>query len=582
MVSLAELVDRAGDGDTVAIPPILTPGTGTVVINRSLHLVCTSGAEVSDDIVVGGAATLLMSGITGTGVLAASAGAQLVARDCRFNSQGPAVVATGAGSRLELNACRFTGGDSNAVRLRGGASARVVNCDFAFLESPAVVVEGSGSSVEVTGCRFASMTGHAVLVEGGGVGRVADCSFDHFVSARWTAVIAVSSGSSVEVTDCRFASMTAHGVFVRGGGLARVADSNFFDCSASAAVTAQDPDSSVEVTGCRFTNITGRGVAVSDGGLARVADCRFEAVGDLAAVLAEGEGSRIDLAGCRIASVKSVGMAASAGAELDVRDSSFDCPGGGGLAEGNIRLGRDGSRLRLAGSCRFRGATVRVAGGLGYREAATGAVVKIATAFRAPCTQCNGSGGRPGASLTACSRCEGRGEGPPHSSTGNAPAVPPLSGSLHYPAAVCAACRGSGLITDDPCTDCGGDGGKPLNRAIEIAIPVGVRTGHTLIAAGQGAAGLGGGPSGDLHIVLSVLDPPFRTVEDFFEKTLGVHVAGEGVGRTSNAERREPDDAARRELDEAVRREAIRLGYLPSGDADDPPAPQQRSELDDR
>ena len=58
MVSLAELVDRAGDGDTVAIPPILTPGTGTVVINRSLHLVCTSGAEVSDDIVVGGAGSL--------------------------------------------------------------------------------------------------------------------------------------------------------------------------------------------------------------------------------------------------------------------------------------------------------------------------------------------------------------------------------------------------------------------------------------------------------------------------------------------------------------------------------------------
>ena len=538
-VSLADLITRAGPGGTVTIPDGLTRGVGPVRITTSVRLVSASGAEVADDIVVVGPAVLSLSGITATGVVTAERGARLIARDCRFSSTSgrTAVIATGAGCALELTECRFTGAEGSAVRLRGGATARLTECEFASFQAPAVAVSDPATSVEVTDCRFAGMTGHAVLAEGGASARVAGCGFDGFLSERWTAIIAVSSGSGVQVTGCRFGAMTAHGVFVQGGSRARIDTCDFQQSADLTAVTAMDDGSDLEVTNCRFTGISGRGVEVCDGAMARISECDLQTVGDLAPVYAEGPGSGVIMTGCRVSSPNAVGVAAAGGAVLDVRDSLLDCPGAGGLS-GAVGLGRDGSRLRIAGACGLRGATVTVAGTLDHREAAAGASVTLTTAVSAPCPHCNGSGGRPGTDLTPCPRCGGR----------------PLLG------AGCPDCHGSGLISADPCIECDGSGGHTRERTLRIAVPAGVETGHTLIATGHGGPGLGSGAAGDLHIVLSVLDPPFRTVEDYFEKALGVRVA--------DTDRPSPGEA-RRELDEAVRREAIRLGYLPAdGDAD--------------
>jgi len=533
-MSLANLIARAGPGGTVTIPDGLTRGVGPVRITTSVRLVATAGAEVADDIVITGPAVLSMSGVVATGVLTAAPGARLIARDCRFTSTSgrTAVIAGGAGCALELTECRFTGAEAGAVTLRGGATARLTGCDFTSFQAPAVAVSDPATSVEVTDCRFAGMTGHAVLAEAGASARVAGCSFDGFLSERWTAIIAVSAGGSVQVSGCRFGPMTAHGVFVRTGGRARIDDCGFGQSADLAAVTALDDGSELEMTSCRFTDVTGRGVEVSDGATARAADCDVQAVGDLAPVYAEGPGSGVSLTGCRISSPNAVGVAAAGGAELDVCDSLLDCPSAGGLA-GAVGLGRDGSRLRITGACGLRGGTLTVPCTLDHRQAAAGASVTLTTAVSAPCPQCNGSGARPGADLTACPRCGGR----------------------PRPGAVCPDCRGIGLSNADPCTECDGRGGHIRERTLQIDVPAGVQTDHTLIATGHGDAGLGSGAPGDLHIVLSVLDPPFRTVEDFFEKALGVRVA--------------ESDRARRELDAAVRREAIRLGYLPVDSTDD-------------
>lgn len=533
-MSLADLIVRAGPGGTVTITDGLTRGVGPVRITTSVRLVSPTGAEVPDDIVVSGPAVVSLSGITATGVLTAAPGARLIARDCRFTSTAgrTAVIAGGAGCALELTECRFAGAEASAVTLRGGATARLTGCDFASFQAPAVAVSDPGTSVEVTDCRFAGMTGHAVLAEGGASARVSGCSFDGFLSERWTAIIAVSAGGSVQVSSCRFGRMTAHGVFVRSGGRARIDDCDFSQSADLAAVTALDDGSELELTSCRFTDVTGRGVEVTDGATARVADCDVQAVGEFAPVYAEGPGSGVSLTGCRISSSNAVGVAAAGGAELDVCDSLLDCPGAGGLA-GAVGLGRDGSRLRISGGCGLRGATLTVTCTLDHREAGAAASVTLTTAVSAPCPQCNGSGGRPGTDLTACARCGGR----------------PL------PGAVCPDCHGSGLSSSDACTECDGRGGHIRERTLHISVPAGVQTGHTLIATGHGGAGLGSGAPGDLHIALSVLDPPFRTVEDFFEKALGVRVA--------------ESDRARRELDEAVRREAIRLGYLPADNTAD-------------
>lgn len=552
---MADLVARAADGDTVTVPDGLTPGTGPVRIRRSLRLVSASGAEVPDDIVVDGPAALALSGVTRTGVLTAAPGARVIAADCQFLSAPgrTSVIAAGAGCVLEFTGCRFTGGEASAVRLGKGATASLTDCDFASFQAPAVAVSDPGSGVEVTDCRFAGTAGHAVLAEGGATARVAGCSFDHYRSDRWTAVIAVGSGSDVDVTGCRFGPMTAHGVFVRGGGRARVDNCAFVESGDLAAVVGLDDHSALVVTRCRFIGITGRGIEVTDGAAARVADCDLQAGGELAPVYVEGQGSGASLTGCHISSAHALGAAAAGAAELEVRDCSFDCLGASGLADGTVGLGRDGSRLRITGACNLRGATLTITGTLNHAEAAAGTAVTLTTAFGTPCPQCNGSGGRPGADLTACVRCGGRGRRAPDASP------QPLPGSHHRLGAACPDCDGSGLSTEDPCTGCDGTGGHTRERILQINVPAGVQTGQTLIATGHGGGGLGSGSPGDLHIVLSVLDPPFRTVEEYFEKALGVRVA---AGPTTA-------DATRRELDEAVRREAIRLGYLPADSAAD-------------
>ncbi len=555
-VSLADLIARAADGDTVTVPDGLAPGSGPVRIRRSVRLVSTIGAVVPDDIVVSGPAALAMSGITGTGVLTASPGARVIANDCRFTSAPgrSSVIATGTGSVLDFTECRFTGGEAGAVRLGKGAAARLTDCDFASFQAPAVAVSDPGTSVDVTDCRFAGTTGHAVMAEGGATARVAGCSFDHYLSDRWTAVIAVGSGSDADVTGCRFGPMTAHGVFVRGAGRARVDNCDFVGSGELAAVIALDDHSDLDVSSCRFVGSTGRGVEVADGAAARISDCDLQADGELAPVYAEGPGSTASLTGCRISSANALGAAAAGAAELDVRECSFDCPGATGLADGAIGLGRDGSRLRITGACSLRGATVTITGTLNHTEAAAGTAVTLTTDFGTPCRQCNGSGGRPGISLTACARCGGRGCRAQTSSGSPGGSPQHLPGSHHRFAADCPDCRGSGLSSDDPCTECDGRGGHSLERTLQVNVPAGVRTGQTLIATGHGGGGLGSGAPGDLHIVLSVADPPFRTVEEYFQKALGVRVAAPATA----------PDAARRELDEAVRREAIRLGYLPA------------------
>ena len=43
-------------------------------------------------------------------------------------------------------------------------------------------------------------------------------------------------------------------------------------------------------------------------------------------------------------------------------------------------------------------------------------------------------------------------------------------------------------------------------KTIEIKIPAGVETGSRLRVTGEGEAGVGGGPTGDLYIVIHVAD----------------------------------------------------------------------------
>ncbi|MCX8126587.1 MAG: J domain-containing protein [Dehalococcoidia bacterium] len=80
---------------------------------------------------------------------------------------------------------------------------------------------------------------------------------------------------------------------------------------------------------------------------------------------------------------------------------------------------------------------------------------------------------------------------------------------------LCTACGGRGIVQRRPCTACGGAGARPHLRRLEVRIPPGVRTGSRIRIAGQGHPGIGGGPPGDLYLVVRVLPHErFQRVED--------------------------------------------------------------------
>jgi molecular chaperone DnaJ len=70
----------------------------------------------------------------------------------------------------------------------------------------------------------------------------------------------------------------------------------------------------------------------------------------------------------------------------------------------------------------------------------------------------------------------------------------------------CPTCSGTGQIIKNPCGSCRGAGRVERERALSVNIPAGVETGTKIRLAGEGEAGMRGGPSGDLYIFIEVQD----------------------------------------------------------------------------
>ncbi|MFC7396449.1 molecular chaperone DnaJ [Chelatococcus sp. GCM10030263] len=157
-------------------------------------------------------------------------------------------------------------------------------------------------------------------------------------------------------------------------------------------------------------------------------------------------------------------------------------------------FGDSRGRTRTAGG-RERGADLRYNLEITLDDAFTGktAAVRIPTA--AACSTCNGSGAKAGSKPRACATCGGAGR------------VRAAQGFFSIER-TCPACQGRGEVIDDPCPDCRGAGRVTRERSLSINIPAGVEDGTRIRLAGEGEAGLHGGPSGDLYIFLSIKPHP--------------------------------------------------------------------------
>lgn len=80
---------------------------------------------------------------------------------------------------------------------------------------------------------------------------------------------------------------------------------------------------------------------------------------------------------------------------------------------------------------------------------------------------------------------------------------------------VCPVCRGTGEVGTRTCTNCMGQGMVNRTKRIQVKIPAGVDNGSKIRVAGEGQPGIGGGPRGDLYLVISVKpDPQFERKGD--------------------------------------------------------------------
>lgn len=138
-----------------------------------------------------------------------------------------------------------------------------------------------------------------------------------------------------------------------------------------------------------------------------------------------------------------------------------------------------------------RGSDLRYNLRVTLEEAFKGIQKTISVPASVACESCHGSGAEGGAQPVTCPTCSGMGK------------VRAQQGFFTVER-TCPTCNGMGQIVKNPCKACGGAGRVEKERSLAVNIPAGVETGTRIRLAGEGEAGMRGGPSGDLYIFLEV------------------------------------------------------------------------------
>jgi molecular chaperone DnaJ len=150
-----------------------------------------------------------------------------------------------------------------------------------------------------------------------------------------------------------------------------------------------------------------------------------------------------------------------------------------------------GQRRPRQRSSRERGSDLRYNMEITLGEAYQGKTAQIRVPTSVVCESCSGSGAKAGTSPTPCRTCGGIGK------------VRASQGFFTIER-TCPSCQGRGETIETPCPSCNGAGRVTRERTLSVTIPIGVEDGTRIRLAGEGEAGLRGGPPGDLYIFLSI------------------------------------------------------------------------------
>jgi molecular chaperone DnaJ len=199
----------------------------------------------------------------------------------------------------------------------------------------------------------------------------------------------------------------------------------------------------------------------------------------------------------------------------------FDSAGQtGGANIGDLFGGLFGRGAQPRPSRPRRGNDLETETELDFVEATKGVAMPLRLTSPAPCTNCHGSGARPGTSPKVCPTCNGSG------------VISRNQGAFGF-SEPCTDCRGTGSIIEHPCPECKGTGVATRSRTINVRIPPGVQDGQRIRLPGQGEAGLRGAPSGDLYVTVHVRpDKVFGRDGDDLTVTVPVSFAELALGTT--------------------------------------------------
>lgn len=132
---------------------------------------------------------------------------------------------------------------------------------------------------------------------------------------------------------------------------------------------------------------------------------------------------------------------------------------------------------------------------LDLKEVLTGTEKDISFQGNSSCSNCKGSGAKPGTRRKTCSHCQGRGQ------------QVSQKGFFSF-ASTCSFCKGQGTVLDSPCGSCYGKGIVRKKRTLNVKIPPGVNSGTRLRLQGEGEPGPQGAAPGDFYLEVRLKSHP--------------------------------------------------------------------------
>ncbi len=147
-----------------------------------------------------------------------------------------------------------------------------------------------------------------------------------------------------------------------------------------------------------------------------------------------------------------------------------------------------GGRGQSQAQANTRGSDLRYNMDISLETAFQGAQETIKIATHGTCDVCDGKGGT---NVKTCGTCHGHG-------------VVRAQQGFFTVERTCHVCHGVGQKIENPCKSCHGTGRKRREKKLSVSIPAGVEDGTRIRLAGEGEAGVRGGPAGDLYVFLTV------------------------------------------------------------------------------